>query len=74
MRYTYYLDDVTRERTDESIGESNESLKDVHEAIATAASEALRTLSRSGWRSGTWTMEAKDENGLSVCKITVSAT
>ena len=73
-RYTYYLDDVLQKRTDKVDGDLDESLEDVHETIAIATSEALRTLARSGWRSGTWTMEAKDERGVSACKITFSAT
>ena len=71
--YTYYLDEVAQGRTVEAIGDLDESIEEVRETIAIAASEALRTLARGGWRNGSWTMEAKDESGISACKITFSA-
>ena len=73
MRYTYYLDEVAHGQTVETNGDLDESLEDVRQSIALAASEALRTLARGGWRDGSWTMEAKDANGVSACKITFSA-
>ena len=73
-RYTYHFEEIVRGGINRFDSDVDESLEDVREAIALAASEALRTFAHSGWRDGTWTMEAKDESGASVCKMTFSAT